>query len=320
MINVRTVVSYASAKGRLGNQILHIWIIMYLLNPRLLIIDDSFGKSLRVLQKSGFLFGTDAKTWLIIIPMLSQVLSKIRSLTISFNSLIPIICFRKLKSNARLTPADQEPKVIVNAFLLKFISRSLLSKDIGDIIQKQRRLHPASSKILINKLTNANLHNVGIHIRLSDFKYWSGGYYLYTHDELADIHLVLDSISSLRSSSCEKQNIRILSDSPLELSSSVLYSSLLNVYKLVPGTTCELDWQYLNGCKDVLTNSSTFALSAWLFGSPSSRLWIPKRHYNIHIARKDLLYASLLYINETAQFVCLGKPILGDQHETLSGN
>ena len=283
MTNRRSIIlALSTIKGRHGNNLLHIMNLFSYSDCGTFILDRSYR---RTIEFSRLSVGNRS---FIFIPFLDRSISYLSYIRFYVGKYLG---FKRLKKV--FPPRVFEKKV--DKFEISFALGELLSNYFRpDLYFRILACLPKDCELL-----GASSHKYACHMRFGDFRTHRDGFLLYNADEVIDIIGLSRSIigtvipSSLAS---------IYTDDE-EAASEALGFKIQSKEQSV-----KQDWLDISQSNIIITNGSTFAISAFMLSAQAQFLVMPQRIYKMSIEEHDPLFTWLEASECYGSLILLRKP------------
>lgn len=282
----RLVFSISLVKGRFGNNVFHLLNLLSSEEHGIIVIDSSYRAPFKLsgLKASGNV--------IIFTPFLDKVSLY---LYIFFSLVFKLVGLNFQGPTYGCTR-------LLNAYFIKLylIFGELLSNSFSSA-QFARFAAPELRDISANDTTP--MLPCACHIRLGDFKSHHNGFFMYRKNELQDA--VDFTALSTNQHQCRLSG-HVFTDDPAELKR--LIDMQLDLSQDLNNRTYLQDWNDIKRSQIVLSNASTFAITAFLLGTHSFVLVIPRRIFDKLLGDKDPLFSWLHVLKTYNSLVFLAKP------------
>lgn len=283
MTNPRSIIiSLSSVKGRHGNNILHIMNLFAYSDHGIFILDRSYRQTIEFSRLS------IGKRKFIFVPFVDRLIIGLSHLRFYVGKYLRINGLQKYFS-----------RCIIKRTVYKFE----LSLVVGELLTNNFRadLHHRILESLQRapETPGAAVRKYACHMRFGDFRTHRGGFLLYSDHEIFDIVSLLSDIGS---TGAPPSLVSIYTDDK-EAASEALGFEVLSKEQ-----SAKQDWLDISRSNIIITNGSTFAISAFMLSGQAQLLVIPQRIYKMYIEQSDSLFSWLDVLYVYGGLIFLKKP------------
>lgn len=283
MTNRRSIIlALSSTKGRHGNNLLHIMNLFSYSECGIFILDRSYRQTINF---SRLIVGNRS---FIFIPFLDRSITYLSHIRFYVGKYLG---FKRIKKC--FPPRVFEKKVY--KFEISFAMGELLTNYFRpDLYHRILACLPKDREFL-----GAGTNKYACHMRFGDFSTHRDGFLLYNADEVIDI---IGLSSSIVGTVIPSSLASIYTDDE-EAASEALGFKIQSKEQSV-----KQDWLDISQSNIIITNGSTFAISAFMLSVQAEILVMPQRIYKMYIEEHDILFTWMEVLECYGSLILLRKP------------